>query len=190
MSETNNIPDNNQEIEEEQESISNNTDDDLQEDSQEDSKLSNVSEDNNITDRNKDGIDDNFQYLRKQNLSEKEQKFFDDINKPLSELDGTKEERDKFNKEKVIKNKKPKLYNDNIGTLLVKTKDVYYSIFDEISKQGIDYPKFTVFTKNNRLYYIGLGLIILVLILMLVNTLSFNNNKQSSQQFIIKLEKA
>lgn len=91
------------------------------------------------------------------------------------------------NKNEDIEEKK--LYDQSIYDTLVNTKDALYSIVDDIIKSGIDYPQFTVFTRNNRLYYIGIGILIIVFILMIYNSLITNDKINNSQPIIVKLEK-
>ena len=81
-----------------------------------------------------------------------------------------------------------KLYEYSVYDTLINTKDAYYSFFDDITKDGIDYPKFTIFTKNNRLFYLGLGLLIMALIFMIINSLVFTKS-DSTPKFIVKIDR-
>lgn len=99
-----------------------------------------------------------------------------DPNIQLSSL--TKEEIEKGREEKKEVIAQKKLYEQSLYDTLVNTKDAYYSVFDDILKGDIKYPYYTVFTKNNRLYYIGIGLVIIVFILMIYNSLVFSNKTE------------
>ena len=60
---------------------------------------------------------------------------------------------------------KPKLYEQSVRDTLIKMKDIVYELLDDIL-QG-RFNKNTL-TKNNRMYYVGIFLLIVVMLLHFV----------------------
>ena len=70
------------------------------------------------------------------------------------------EQQKKLSKMDKIEHRR--LYDYTIAETLIHTKDSIFDILDDMLKFNI---KKDIFTKNNRLYYIGISLIIIVIIL-------------------------
>lgn len=62
--------------------------------------------------------------------------------------------------------------HQNLGQILTNTKDTIFDVGTEISHQGIHQE---IFTKDNRLFYLGLFLVILFIVYLLISNLINQN---------------
>lgn len=109
------------------------------------------------------------------NISTKMSEF--DVRKFNIDFDVEKALQQKLQKEKEKKklaelNKEPpkkKIYQLSVGEILIGIKDSWFDILDDIlqGKIGI-----SLFTKNNRLFFIGLTICIIVLVVYLYDVLT------------------
>jgi uncharacterized protein YeaO (DUF488 family) len=106
----------------------------------------------------------------------------DDVDKFNRDFDQYKEQRkvemQKQLDEKLAELNKPvietPIYNQSVGEILIKTKDVVFDILDDLMQlkfEGILY-------KNNRLFHIGLLLLLITIIMFIIYMFSssVNNN--------------
>lgn len=65
--------------------------------------------------------------------------------------------------------KETPIYNKPIGDILVSTKDAFFGILDDLMKLNFGSD---IFTKNNRLFHIGLVILIMGTILLIIRYFS------------------
>jgi hypothetical protein len=78
---------------------------------------------------------------------------------------------------------KPKLYEQSVRDTLIKMKDIVYELLDDIL-QG-RFNKNTL-TKNNRMYYVGIFLLIVVMLLHFVELVVHKETPKVNQPNIIE----
>jgi hypothetical protein len=88
----------------------------------------------------------------------------------------------------ALNNQKPpekKIYELSVGEILIGIKDTWFDILDDILQRQIS---FDIITKNNRLFYIGLTIVIIALIiylyeLLIEDDMPDNSNKQEIKKY-------
>lgn len=113
------------------------------------------------------GIDTNNQIdLRRFNKEFDRSKQIATNNQRLDELTKLNELMQENNKSKI------KLYDQNISVILLNTKNTWFNVLDDILDQDI---KIETFTKDNRLFYLGLTILFFSVIMYLY--ISLTNDK-------------
>jgi len=117
----------------------------------------------------------------KYNLDEdKLQKFnnnFDKYKYIISEIKKLDDKNyiQKLNQEE--KKEKPQIIDLTVGEILINLKDTWFEILDDILSRKMT---LSVFTKGNRLFYIGITIFIFAIILYLYNLLSASENSEGN----------
>ena len=66
-------------------------------------------------------------------------------------------------KKEGIEREERKIYNENIGRILINMKDELFDLLDDLIQNKIEIK---TFTKNNRLFYIGILFVTLSIFLL------------------------
>jgi len=114
-----------------------------------------------------------------------------DINKFDRFYEQYREKRKREMKKKMIKKlaelnipeEKIPIYNESIGSILTNMKDSLFQLMDDILQH-----KFTIntFTKNNRLFYLGLIFVIVACIMYLYSMFGSESKKYQPPKFEIR----
>ena len=91
-----------------------------------------------------------------------------DVDKALKEKLARERDKKKLATLEKVEVKKP-IYQLSIGEILIGIKDVWFEIIDDLLQQRFS---FDIFTKGNRLFFIGLTIAIIVLIIYLYELLT------------------
>lgn len=89
---------------------------------------------------------------------------------------------DLLTQESNIENEK--IQNQSIIQLVIGIKNTWFDILDDMLGGKI---KLTTFTKNNRLFYIGLTVIIIVLIFYIINFFIGDEDEDGDKKEVIKI---
>ena len=119
--------------------------------------------------------------------SEKSKKFsnkeFDDtvLQKNIEMKQIMQDRLDKLNQQKI----EHEPYNKTVGETIINTKDALYGILDDLLQY-----KFTLntFTKENRLYYIGIVLLFIVISMYIYDMFVISHIKQPIETNVITVK--
>lgn len=81
--------------------------------------------------------------------------------------------QEKLNKLNEVNNKKKEIYQLSVGDTIINTKDALFNILDDMLQFKF---KLDTFTKDNRLYYIGIT-ILLICIVVFAHNIFFESDK-------------
>ena len=104
-------------------------------------------------------------------LNEQKKKSNIEFNKEFEEYKKIMTEKNKEIDKRKLKDivKTSNFHNITIQDILIGIKDTWFGIFDDIIHKNIS---FNIITKNNRLLFIGISIIILSLILFVLTELT------------------
>lgn len=107
---------------------------------------------------------DQYKENRIQDRNERQQNVLDELNKP---------------------NEEPPVYNQPVGTIFIRTKDALLNILDDLLKLNISQE---TFTKDNRLFYMGITIVFISILLFLFLQFISEIDKQPVQSDENKME--
>jgi hypothetical protein len=122
-------------------------------------------------------------------IKNKDDKF--DVNEFNKVFEETKEKR----KQKIKQMEEDRIYELNkaqttkqiyqlsLSEILIGIKDTWFELIDDILQKNVS---FTTFTKNNRLFFIGLTIIIIILFVYLIDSL-VGSDKESDNKNKIEI---
>lgn len=99
-----------------------------------------------------------------------------DVEKALKEKQRKQNEKTKLEKLEKPEPKK-KVFELSIGEILIGIKDVWFEILDDLLQQRFN---LSIFTKNNRIFFIGLTITIVVIMIYLYELLTQNDNENNN----------
>lgn len=100
-----------------------------------------------------------------------------DVNREITKRNQRVEELQKLNRLSQVETT-TSLYDLNISQILVNTKNSWFNLLDDLLEQRF---QLTTFTKENRLFYIGLTIVFIAVILYLYTILTADTEIESSQ---------
>ena len=118
-------------------------------------------------------------------VKEEEKTFLKKFNKEFEKKQGlSRLKLSKMKKKYNKKNKKKNIHELTIGEILINTKNTYIDIITELISGDFNNGISFIFTKNNRIFYIGVSLLIISFLIYILSFIFSSDNKKINSNLL------